>query len=152
MKCGKWFVILVLMLCGGCLQAHLEIKCSNMMVDCNLPQPPCPPGTEESGGIASTGMIYPSGCRTPEQKKEADDAFDEELCEGELGMAFFNPEYSVSHTCKWVNGEQEWTDTYEIKGVEVTKAEFERLYPIKCDPGWVQDGEWCKQESEEGDQ
>lgn len=56
----------------------------------------CFPGTVISGGIASSGMVYPLMCMTPEAKHRADIIFAKEMCLGELniGMSVGKTKYS----------------------------------------------------------
>lgn len=115
-----------------------------------FPQPPCADGMVESGGYASSGAIYPFGCRTPQEKSYTDTWFAREMCEGESGQAMGSfSNHGISwfwdNGAKWVNDHCEFKDTFTVGDKEVTKAEFEKMYPRKCDPGWVQDGAWCKQ-------
>lgn len=116
-----------------------------------LPQPPCPAGMVEAGGLALSGAIYPGGCYTPEGKAKADLWFAEMWCaEGGIGWMSFDDNWRVlisySHEQTWKDGQCHSEDVYRIEGEVVSKEEFERRHPIHCDAGSKQDGFACRLE------
>ena len=93
-------------------------------------QSPCPPGTEMSGGMKTSGCEYPLACRTPEEKRKGDLFIAECHC-GDMGLMMIGGGLTYTHESKWRGDHCEsrdvWGKLVKGKWVEISKAEFDRL-------------------------
>jgi hypothetical protein len=115
----------VLLIISIAMQAHGQDK---EFVDVDKHTGKCPKGYVLAGGMATPSTVYTRGCYTPEAKKNADEWFWREMCEGESGHGeiYFSGGYT------WITGNNpKWVDHHCVGADKIT---YERCKDGKCVP------------------